>query len=67
MESFQIHLADTMPRTDLIIVFDAGEVVEQGTHEELLGKKGVYAHLWQQQAEMPASTNGEDDESKAML
>ena len=31
---------------DLIIVLDKGAVAEQGTHEELLAKGGLYAELW---------------------
>lgn len=34
---------------DRILVLDQGELVEQGTHEELLLKKGLYAKLWQQE------------------
>jgi ATP-binding cassette subfamily B (MDR/TAP) protein 7 len=32
--------------SDLIIVLDKGAVAEQGTHEELLAKGGLYAELW---------------------
>ena len=34
---------------DLIIVLRDGQVVEQGTHEELLRRGGLYASMWQQQ------------------
>lgn len=37
---------------DLIIVMKEGQVVEQGTHEELLGQGGVYLGMWQQQASL---------------
>ncbi|MGM0884962.1 MAG: ABC transporter ATP-binding protein [Bacillota bacterium] len=36
---------------DRILVLDQGELVEQGTHEELLLQRGVYAKLWQQERE----------------
>ncbi|MGB6428802.1 MAG: metal ABC transporter permease, partial [Methyloceanibacter sp.] len=34
-----------------IIVLDHGEIVEQGTHLELLAKGGLYASLWTRQRE----------------
>lgn len=37
---------------DLIIVMKDGEVVEQGTHEELLRQGGLYHSMWQQQASL---------------
>jgi ABC-type multidrug transport system fused ATPase/permease subunit len=35
---------------DRIIVLTGGEVVEQGTHEELVGRDGLYAELFGMQA-----------------
>lgn len=35
--------------TDVIIVLKDGAVVEQGTHDELLGCNGLYAEMWRQQ------------------
>ncbi|CRK59649.1 Transport ATP-binding protein CydD [Alloactinosynnema sp. L-07] len=40
------HRLATAARADAIIVMAGGEVIEQGTHAELLGKDGHYAHLW---------------------
>ena len=34
---------------DLIIVLKDGQVVEQGTHEELMRAAGLYYSMWQQQ------------------
>jgi len=36
--------------TDVIIVLKEGEVVEKGTHEELLRAGGLYYSMWQEQA-----------------
>ena len=33
-----------------IIVLDQGEVAEEGTHEELMGLKGIYYNLYEKQA-----------------
>lgn len=35
---------------DLIIVLNEGQVAEQGTHEELLKKGGLYYSMWVEQA-----------------
>ena len=43
------HRLSTIQKLDKIIVLDKGEIVEQGTHKELLEKKGVYADLWNHQ------------------
>jgi len=39
----------TVHRADQIIVLNAGQVVERGTHEELLRKKGFYKEIYEQQ------------------
>ncbi len=43
------HRLSTIINSDLILVMNAGKVVEQGTHEELLEKKGFYYDLYQSQ------------------
>lgn len=47
------HRLSTIRNADLILVVDNGQVVEQGTHEELLKIKGFYEKLYQAQFEMP--------------
>ncbi|MDO5733438.1 MAG: ABC transporter ATP-binding protein [Eubacteriales bacterium] len=41
------HRLHTIVRADLIVVFDHGEIVEQGRHEELLRRHGKYYEMWQ--------------------
>ncbi|QDC09209.1 ABC transporter ATP-binding protein/permease [Oceanicola sp. D3] len=43
------HRLSTVAGADEIIVLDAGEVVERGSHTELLARGGKYAALWSQQ------------------
>jgi ABC-type multidrug transport system ATPase subunit len=35
---------------DRLIVIDKGRIVEQGSHDELVAKGGLYASLWQRQS-----------------
>jgi ATP-binding cassette subfamily B (MDR/TAP) protein 7 len=47
---FIAHRLRTVIEADLIIVLQEGEVVEQGTHDELMKLRGLYYSMWQQQA-----------------
>jgi ATP-binding cassette, subfamily B, multidrug efflux pump len=44
------HRLSTIARMDRLVVMDAGRIVEQGTHEELLRAGGHYALLWKRQS-----------------
>ncbi|MFA0439242.1 multidrug ABC transporter ATP-binding protein [Vibrio sp. 10N.286.49.C2] len=43
------HRLSTIAAMDRLIVMDKGDIVEQGTHQELLALNGVYAQLWSHQ------------------
>ena len=44
------HRLSTIASMDRLIVMDAGKIIEMGSHEELLAKKGLYASLWDRQS-----------------
>jgi ATP-binding cassette subfamily B protein len=43
------HRITAVKDADFIVVLDDGEIVEKGTHEELLNLGGIYADLYQKQ------------------
>jgi len=44
------HRLSTVRDADTILVIEDGQIVERGTHEDLLGSDGLYANLWRVQA-----------------
>ena len=44
------HRLSTIAAMDRLIVFDEGEMIEQGTHQQLMQLQGVYAQLWHHQS-----------------
>jgi len=44
------HRLSTIAALDRLVVMDAGQIVESGTHQELLERDGIYAALWQRQS-----------------
>jgi ABC-type multidrug transport system ATPase subunit len=43
------HRLSTVMNADIIFVVAQGQIIESGSHEELLGRKGKYADLWAKQ------------------
>jgi ATP-binding cassette subfamily B protein len=44
------HRLSTVRRMDRLVVLDRGRIIEQGTHEALLERRGLYAALWAHQS-----------------
>lgn len=52
------HRLSTIASADRILVMDAGKIVEEGSHEELLLREGRYYALWMRQTALPTSARG---------
>ncbi len=64
------HRLSTIVDADLIVVLDAGQVVESGTHTELLAREGRYARMWrlqQSQAAHPAAAGAPSGDVGALV
>ena len=44
------HRLSTIAALDRLVVMDAGQIVESGSHQELIAKGGIYAGLWERQS-----------------
>ncbi|PWV70545.1 hypothetical protein DER72_12527 [Halomonas sp. A11-A] len=44
------HRLSTIAMLDRLVVIDEGQIVESGTHQELLARDGLYAALWRRQS-----------------
>lgn len=56
------HRLSTIQDADLILVFKDGQIVERGTHEELLGINGIYSSMWKDYQTSIAWKVGKEDE-----
>jgi ATP-binding cassette subfamily B protein len=49
------HRLSTITHADNILVLQDGEIVDAGTHQELIKKKGLYYSMWNSQQQKSAS------------
>ncbi|EKO3985650.1 ABC transporter ATP-binding protein [Vibrio fluvialis] len=56
------HRLSTIAAMDRLIVLDKGQIIEQGTHQQLIDHNGIYAHLW---AHQTGGFIGCDDDNEA--
>lgn len=59
------HRLSTVINADLICVIEKGEVVEQGTHHELLQRRGIYAKLVEKQVSKMANTLNQNNDERS--
>jgi ABC-type multidrug transport system fused ATPase/permease subunit len=53
------HRLSTVRRADQIVVLERGSIVESGTHDELMGRGGAYAKLYELQLQEEPSNQAE--------
>jgi ATP-binding cassette subfamily B protein len=55
------HRIPTVMRADLILVLEGGQIVQRGTHSELLSQPGIYRQIYQVQARIDQEVDEEVD------
>ena len=53
------HRLSTIREADAILVINQGAIIERGTHEHLLAKKGFYHHMYMSQFKGQSTESGE--------
>lgn len=51
------HRLSTIVNADRIMVVNNGEIIEQGTHDDLISAEGKYAELWSKQVRLSGSNH----------
>ena len=54
------HRLSSITDADNILVIDKGKIAEQGTHANLLGKQGIYYHMWNEYQQSVRRTIGKE-------
>ncbi len=55
------HRLNTIRHADRILVLDAGQIVEEGRHDQLMARNGIYSRLYEAQLREPLRTSTETE------
>jgi len=61
------HRLSTILNSDRIVVLDQGQIIEQGTHQELIAQEGFYKHLYEMQFKDPFKKEKEEPEDVKLV